>query len=97
MHHGMTWGRQLWPVVLIIVSLLIIVPETWALLTNWSNTLSDYARYELGINTFQVPLDKHTAAWFLTLILWSMFAGWLTYHIWLEVGLKVLWTRKLSN
>lgn len=89
MHHGMTWGRDYWPIMLIIVFLLFAIPEVSALFTNWSNTLSDYARYELNINTIKLPFNKHSIAWITSMILWIIFVFWITWHIWFEVGFEV--------
>lgn len=82
--HVMTWGRDYWPIMLIITSLLFLVPEIYALFTNVKNTLSDYARYELDVTTPTQAFTSHTAAWFLTFGVWLTVAIWLTYHIWFE-------------
>jgi hypothetical protein len=80
----MTWGKWYWPVMLIVTSLLFLVPEIIALLTNFKNTLSDYARYELNVTTPTQQFSTHTAAWFLTLGVYITIAIWLFYHIWFE-------------
>lgn len=80
----MTWGRQYWPIYLIVASLGFLIPEVIALATNAKNTLSDYAWYELNITTPHERFSAHTAAWFLSLGMWLVIAVWLTYHIWLE-------------
>jgi|HubBroStandDraft_2_1064218.scaffolds.fasta_scaffold376269_3 hypothetical protein len=80
----MTWGRYYWPVMLIITSALFLVPEIYALFTNFKNTLSDYARYELNITSPTEPFTAHGAAWILTLGAWLVVTFWLTFHIWFE-------------
>lgn len=80
----MTWGKTYWPVMLIITSLLFLVPEIYALVTNFRNTLSDYARFELNVTTPTEPFTSHSAAWLLTLGVWLVIAFWLTFHIWFE-------------
>jgi hypothetical protein len=76
-----TWGREYWTWALIAVSLAFIIPECVALATNVSNTLSDYARFELGVPAGGQPAH-HTAAWALSLIGWWLFVGVITWHIW---------------
>lgn len=80
----MTWGREYWPIFLIITSVAFLVPEIIALFTNTKNTLSDYAWFELNITVPQERFSAHTAAWFLSLGMWIVIAIWLTYHIWGE-------------
>lgn len=80
----MTWGKQYWPIFLIIGSIGFLIPEIIALITNYKNTLSDYAWYELNVTTPQEPFNQHTAAWFLSFGVWIVIAIWLTYHIWFE-------------
>jgi len=80
----MTWGRQYWTIFLIVVSLAFLIPEIIALFTNFKNTLSDYARYELDVTTPTQAFTSHTAAWLLTLGAWLVVAIWLTFHIWFE-------------
>jgi hypothetical protein len=89
MHHGMTWAREYWPIALAVAILgLFGIPETIALFTNWSNTLSDWSRYELGITNLRQPFDKHTLVWVITMFAWVLLVGWVTYHIWFEEGFK---------
>jgi hypothetical protein len=80
----MTWGKEYWPIMLIITSILFLGPEIYALVTNVKNTLSDYARYELNVTTPTEAFNAHTAAWLLTLGVWLVVAFWLTFHIWFE-------------
>lgn len=76
----MTWGRHYWPIALIVISLIVLVPELIALATNPKNTLSDYARYEL--NLMPHVYNVHTAAWWLSLITFSLAVVVLILHIW---------------
>lgn len=80
----MTWGKVYWTWFLIVTSVAFLAPEIYALFTNFRNTLSDYARYELDITTPTQPFFTHTAAWFLSLGVWLVAAVWLTFHIWFE-------------
>lgn len=76
-----TWGLWYWPVFLITASVAFLIPEILALVTNVSNTLSDYAWHELNIPRPGTPVI-HSAAWLLTLGVWLVMAFWLTWHIW---------------
>jgi len=80
----MTWGRTYWAVYLIVAALAFLGPEIYALCTNFKNTLSDYARYELNVTTPAQAFNTHTAAWLLTLGAWLVVTFWLTFHIWFE-------------
>jgi hypothetical protein len=80
----MTWGRLYWPIMLIVTSLLFLGPEVYALITNFKNTLSDYARFELNVTTPTQGFTTHSAAWILTLGMWLVITFWLTFHIWFE-------------
>jgi hypothetical protein len=77
-----TWGKWWWPIFLIVTSLAFLVPELIALVTNFRNTLSDYARYELNVTTPTQGFTTHTAAWLLSLGVWLVVAFWLTWHVW---------------
>ena len=77
-----TWGNVYWPIFLIAVSVLFLVPEILALATNAANTLSDYARHELGVPVNSTKPVLHTAAWLLSLGAWLVGVFWLTKHIW---------------
>lgn len=76
-----TWGNTYWPYFLIAVSLLFLVPETYALLTNSLNTLSDYAWRMLHVPT-RGQHWSHTAAWLLTQGMYVVVSYWLWRHIW---------------
>lgn len=80
----MTWGKVYWPWFLVITSLGFLGAEIFALFTNYKNTLSDYARYELNVKTPTEAFSAHTASWLLTLGIWLVLAFWLTFHIWFE-------------
>lgn len=76
-----TWGLWYWPSFLVVVSVLFLPAEIFALVTNAANTLSDYSWREMGL-----PLSGHapvhSAGWFLSLGSWLVIASWLTAHIW---------------
>jgi hypothetical protein len=76
-----TWGRVYWPVFLLVASLLFAIPELIAIFTNAANTLSEYAWQELKVGTFPV----HTAARWISLIVWLVFVAVITAHIWWRV------------
>lgn len=86
-----TWGDWYWPIALIIASVtvagLFFPAEFYALFTNHNNTLSDFARYELNLQTaFGARTKLHTFAWWASLITWLAivpgFVIWFTGHIW---------------
>lgn len=77
-----TWGYYYWPVFLILVSLGFLPAELYAVFTNTSNTLSDYAWYELGVNPSLGKPLIHSAAWFLTQGVYLVMVAWLWRHIW---------------
>lgn len=89
----MTWGHWYWPVALIIAAVtaggLFFPAEFYALFTNHQNTLSDFARYELDLQSaLGHRTGYHTLAWWSTFIVWlgigiPMFV-WLTGHIWFD-------------
>lgn len=74
-----TWGPHVWPWFLIAVAGVFLALETYALVTNSANSLSDYAWTELGIRGFR---PVHSAAWLLTLGAWLTLAYFVTEHIW---------------
>lgn len=76
-----TWGKEYWSYFLIIVSTGFLVPEVFALITNVRNTLSDYARFELGADPNQV-FTHHNAAWALSLVVYIVVSAELVRHIW---------------
>lgn len=86
----MTWGRHYWPVFLSISSLWVLlgfgIPEAIALLADTlhiDNTLSFYARTELHISV-ATAATAHTAAWWLSFVVWMMFVVFITGHIWFD-------------
>jgi hypothetical protein len=79
-----TWGRYYWPFFLILGSLLFLVPEIIALVTNFRNTLSQYSWNELHVNP---GIAVHTLAWYLSLGGWILFVIVISAHIWFRVDL----------
>lgn len=85
------WGKIWWPIFLIISSVWLLtgfgIPEAWALLTSTNshvdNTLSGYARSELHVSVATLG-SVHTAAWYLSFIVWIMFVVFITAHIWMD-------------
>lgn len=73
----MTWGRAYWPIVLTVITLLIMVPETIALITNVNNTLSDWVWRALHVTRDQ---QEWTAAHYLVFGVWVVVQSWLTWH-----------------
>ena len=76
-----TWGLIYWPIGMVIVSLIFLPAELYALFTNSANTLSDYSWHELGIDK-AVHVSYHTLAWYLSIISWALFVIIITGHIW---------------
>jgi hypothetical protein len=84
-----TWGRDWWPLFLIISSVWVLlgfgIPELIALFSapanHLDNTLSDYARTELNVSA---QLTKHTIAWWLSFLVWMLFTVTITLHIWFD-------------
>lgn len=75
------WGNQYWPLFLIVLSVLFLGPELYAVCTNPANTLSDYCWKELSVSlTF--GHGKHTVAWWASFIAWLLFVVTITLHIW---------------
>jgi hypothetical protein len=86
----MTWGRVYWPIFLIISSAWIAlgfgIPETIALVANTlhlDNTLSKYARSELGISV-ATAATVHSIAWWCSFSAWMIFVLFITGHIWFD-------------
>jgi hypothetical protein len=86
----MTWGRTWWPLFLIISAIWLLlafgIPELIAIFTkgpgaHLDNTLSNYSRSELHVTA---TLTRHTIAWYLSFLTWSVFAGIITLHIWFD-------------
>lgn len=74
-----TWGRYYWPYFIVLVSTLFLVPEIIALISNWRNTLSNYAWTELRVGP---NFPVHDLAWYLSLIGWLLAVVVLSMHIW---------------
>lgn len=87
----MTWGKNYWPIFLIISAVWLLtgfgVPETLALIAQPSNhidnTLSFYSRTELHVSVATAN-TIHTAAWWLSFVIWMMFVIFITAHIWFD-------------
>lgn len=77
----MTWGKYYWPYFLILSSVLFLIPEIIGLITNASNTLSEYCWRELNVHS-GLHLDQHGIAWWLSLVAWLLFVVVITAHIW---------------
>lgn len=84
----MTWGRIYWSVALVVVSVMFLVPEVYALFTNMANTLSEYARSEIGLTYRPNFAVHHGWAWIFSLCAWWVFVGIITWHIWFNVNPK---------
>ena len=76
-----TWGPDYWPWLLIAVSLAVLGPEIYALLTNTANTLSWYSWHELQITPHEA-FKRHNAAWRLSQGTFLVVTFWLWLHIW---------------
>lgn len=76
-----TWGAYYWPACLATITLLILAPEIYALVTNVHNTLSYWAWGELHVDLTGRG-NAWTAGRYLTLCAWLGLFSWLTWHIW---------------
>jgi hypothetical protein len=74
-----TWGRYYWPFFLLAVTVAFAIPEIYAIITNVSNTLSDYSWQELHVGRIW---PVHTIAWYCSLAVWGLFVVVITAHIW---------------
>lgn len=74
-----TWGPRYWTVYLIVGAVLLIGPETFALITNWRNTLSSWVWSALKVQRDVNPWDW-SATQFLVFGLWMVLVTWLTIH-----------------
>jgi hypothetical protein len=73
-----TWGKYYWPYFLTLVSMLFLIPELIAVVTNHANTLSEYSWDELHVSGLAI----HDIAWYLSLSTWLLFVVVITAHIW---------------
>jgi hypothetical protein len=78
-----TWGKDYWPVALIALALVIMVPEVIALITSDQNTLSFWVWDQLHATTRE-PMSQWTATHFLFFGLWDVLMIWLTWHFFLH-------------
>lgn len=76
-----TWGLVYWPTWLTLIGTTFLPMEIYALLTNPSNTLSDYAWHELNISS-PFRFTATGLAWWISFIVWVLFAVIITLHIW---------------
>lgn len=74
-----TWGPRYWPVVLIAGLVLILGPESFAVFTNWRNTLSEWVWTELKVQRDENPWNW-SATQFLVFCVWLVTVLWLTFH-----------------
>ena len=79
----MTWGRVYWPVALVTLLGVILVPEAVALATGYRNTLSYWVWTQLHA-TAREPMSQWTAVHFLFFGGWLVLVVWLTYHFFLH-------------
>jgi hypothetical protein len=84
-----TWGLTYWPYFLIVSAVWLAlgfgIPEAIALASHASshldNTLSQYARTDLGVSV-AVQTTVHTVAWWCSFVVWMVFVVFITGHIW---------------
>lgn len=86
-----TWGKDYWPVFLIISGFWVLtgfgIPEGLSLAsypsTHIDNSLSFYARTELHVYV-ATGTDIHTVGWWISFLAWMMFVVFITAHIWFD-------------
>jgi hypothetical protein len=76
---AVTWGGWFWPVFLGVFAAVLLVFEIYALVTNVSNTLSDWVWRALHVTT-PSPVWDWDAARLLTFGVWCVLICWLTEH-----------------
>jgi len=75
-----TWGARYWPWFLAIAVLgFFLVPEVYALVTNYRNTLSFWVWSTLRVNAGE-PIRKWTALHYLAAGIYLVLVTWLTGH-----------------
>lgn len=81
----MTWGHHYWPWYLAVAFLAFIVPEIYALCTNWRNTLSAWIWNALQVQEGQ-PITAWSALHFIScgavLVIFIWLIGHLFWHLW---------------
>jgi hypothetical protein len=73
-----TWGAWYWWIWISVATVTLLGPETYALITNPRNTLSDWVWDKLS-----VPVGEQlpwTAAHYLVFGAWLVLMSWLTFH-----------------
>lgn len=76
----MTWGRWYWPLFLVASLLLLLIPEIYALVTNYHNSLSYWVWTSLRVNQ-GAPIDSWTAPHYLAAGVYLVVVTWLTGHL----------------
>ena len=80
-----TWGHKYWLVWSVFTFLTFIVPEVYALVTNWRNTLSNWVWVALRVQRGQ-SINQWTAAHFLVggmlVLVFAWLIGHLVFHLW---------------
>lgn len=79
--YDIGWGKIYWPIFLIVISVLFLPAEIYALVTNTANTLSIYCWQELDV-TRALEITVHSTAWYLSFAAWLIFVVLITLHIW---------------
>lgn len=82
MRH-ITWGLWYWPAFILTTLVLFAPAETYALMTNPQNTLSDFAWREFGFPQSGDSL-MFTAAWYFSFAGYIAITVFLGIHIWFE-------------
>ena len=80
----MTWGKTYWPVWLVCVLITFLGPEIYALITNKSNTLTDWVRYALHIAPKETIGQWSAADLLLFCAYATVFIVWLPFHFWFD-------------
>lgn len=78
------WGAKYWPVFLVSAAIMFLAPECWGLATDHANTLSDFARWQLGDYRGE-PFWQHDWQWFASQVAYLILTGWLWGHIWYAI------------
>jgi hypothetical protein len=86
-----TWGLNYWPIFLIVSTIWLAIgfgiPEGIALAEHVSghldNTLSQYARVELGV-AVSIKGTIHTIAWWCSFVTYMIFTVFIIGHIWFD-------------
>lgn len=78
---NITWGLVYWPCWLFFIAATFLPTETYALITNPANTLSDYCWHQLNV-TRALTFNAHGVAWWASLITTLLAFAVLVAHIW---------------